>query len=331
MKIKGEKGAITAYVLVAMLVFTALAIGFFVMSANRQQTQLETFEQLKKIYSNGEIENVVAAQYIGGDIIPVYTEEQLKKIGSNESIYINGKNYTFSTGKTYVLQNDITFNETNNDLFETLQNMIANNTIILEGQGHTITVMVGQVATVYTGDDGFQEAIVDDINEQQISKFVENNGRKVYLYKEGEDNSEITGGWEVWSQDYSYESNLTDYEYLYARASGGGSHFGHIYIKTVKPIDLSDYSKYEIVLKTTHRGSDRGSYHGFSNNLVNGAYYKVTPLNGNFYTDNTIYNEYTVIEENITTNDTFCFFFGGYIDNGNTSTFSVKSIALLKE
>ena len=156
MNIKSKKGAVSAYVLISMLVFTAISIGFFVMSANKQQTQIETFEQLKKIYLNGENENMIAAQYVGGDIIPIYTEEQIKKIGSGDNIYIDGKNYIFSTQKTYLLQNDIVFNETNDNKFSTIQEYIANKTIVLEGQGYTITVMVGEVATVYNGENGFQ-------------------------------------------------------------------------------------------------------------------------------------------------------------------------------
>lgn len=160
MGVKSQKGAATVYTLIAMLVLTSVAVGFFVMSANRHQTQLETLEQIKDIYSQG-YENTISEKYIGGDIVPIYTEAQLKKIGSNETVYIDGKNYIFATGKTYVLQNDVTFNETNESLFSTIQNMISNNTITVEGQGHIITV-VGETTEFFIGNSNFQTSIKEN-------------------------------------------------------------------------------------------------------------------------------------------------------------------------
>lgn len=52
MKIKSQKGSLTMYVLISMIIITTIAVGFFVASANKQQTQVEAIEQMKKIYAN---------------------------------------------------------------------------------------------------------------------------------------------------------------------------------------------------------------------------------------------------------------------------------------
>lgn len=134
MILKSEKGSVTVYTLVVMVILTTLAIGFFVSSSNKQQTQLEALEQVKNIYTNGETATQAYQKYIGGEVIPIYNQAQLKKIGSNEIIYIDGKNYTFGTGKTYVLQKDINFVGD----FSSIQTLIDNKSITLEKQNFRI-------------------------------------------------------------------------------------------------------------------------------------------------------------------------------------------------
>ena len=136
-----------------------------------------------------------------------------------------------------------------------------------------------------------------------------------------------------WSGDYSYTSDLINSEYLYAKATGGNCHFGHIYLRTKNEIDISDYSTYEIELKTSHMGNDRGSFFGFSNNLLISDFYKVTPSGGSFLGNNNIYSEFTKITGTIDASKKstpYHFFCGGYIDNGNTSEFYIKSVVLYK-
>lgn len=48
--------------------------------------------------------NEIEQSYNGGDIIPIYTSDQLEKVGSGESVYVaeTGKIYTFSDDKSYL-------------------------------------------------------------------------------------------------------------------------------------------------------------------------------------------------------------------------------------
>lgn len=76
--------------------------------------------------------------------IPIYTSEQLLKIGTGEEITINEIRYVFDTGKTYLLQNDIEYTGSYNNIAQLIQN----NEITFEGQGHQIIV---------TNDSGIKE------------------------------------------------------------------------------------------------------------------------------------------------------------------------------
>ena len=48
--------------------------------------------------------NEIAQSYEGGDIVPIYTSEQLEKVGTGETAYVaeTGKIYTFEDDKSYL-------------------------------------------------------------------------------------------------------------------------------------------------------------------------------------------------------------------------------------
>lgn len=62
---------------------------------------------------------------------PIYTEEQLQKIGSNENVEVNGKTYAFNEQANYQLQNDIEMTSA----FNPINHMDG----IFDGNGHTIS------------------------------------------------------------------------------------------------------------------------------------------------------------------------------------------------
>ena len=105
---KSEKGAVTIIVLVAMLFLTALLMSMYIRIANKAQTSAETTKQIEEKYNNiGEAEDIYNSYFSNSDLIPIYTREQLEKIGSGEQVTVNGKIYTFSTTAYYTLQNDL--------------------------------------------------------------------------------------------------------------------------------------------------------------------------------------------------------------------------------
>lgn len=58
------------------------------------------------------------------------------KIGSGEELYIDGKIYQYGTGKTYLIQEDITATGD----YSNISNLIKNNQVVIEGNKHKITI-----------------------------------------------------------------------------------------------------------------------------------------------------------------------------------------------
>ena len=112
-KLKNEKGAITLIVLVSILFMVSFLISSYAIVANKAKTQKEIVEQTRAIYDNTEnIEETYNSYFMTGEIIPIYTVEQLFAMGKGESIIIDGKYYIFSNNDStvYMLMNDLAFN-----------------------------------------------------------------------------------------------------------------------------------------------------------------------------------------------------------------------------
>ena len=144
--IKSEKGAITLVVLIGMLFLTAFLMSVYIGIAKKAQSSAETTKKIKEQYNNiGELNNIYDSYFANvDDIIPIYTVEQLKKIGSGEKFSIDGKVYTFSANAYYILKNDLNlggaYNSSTNTWSGEQWTPITNSfTGILDGLGHTIT------------------------------------------------------------------------------------------------------------------------------------------------------------------------------------------------
>lgn len=148
--LKSEKGSVVVYVLVTMIVFTIICVSIFIKSSNKQQMQIETLDRLQELYASDETAEEVYKKHVGGDVIPIYTQEQFLAIGSNSVMTINNTVYTLSKGLTYYLQSNInvTGDATN------IINMIKNKDINFEGQGYKIYMSNGDV---YTEDTNYTE------------------------------------------------------------------------------------------------------------------------------------------------------------------------------
>lgn len=121
--IKNQKGAISLFVVLAMLFFLAFMLGVFSMVTRRNASQLEAVRETAKIYSSGVDANAVYDSMIAtidSTAIPISTPEQLKKLKditevnttSTANYTINGqlytyKKYTIDNKVSYMLANDI--------------------------------------------------------------------------------------------------------------------------------------------------------------------------------------------------------------------------------
>ena len=84
--------------------------------------------------------------------IPIYTAEQLIKIGTGEEININGDKYEFNLEKNYILQNDIEYTGD----YEKIANLIKNGKIKFTGQNYKIVVNnQNGIKEYYTSDSKY--------------------------------------------------------------------------------------------------------------------------------------------------------------------------------
>lgn len=112
--IKSEKGSLALFVTIAMLFFMAFLLALFLSTANEQKTQLAVTARIKETYEQ-DLDNVneIYNSFVGTEeYIPIYTAEQLKKVGTSESVYVAevGKYYTFNLNSKYILKNNIELN-----------------------------------------------------------------------------------------------------------------------------------------------------------------------------------------------------------------------------
>jgi len=70
-----------------------------------------------------------------GDI-PIYSAVQIQKIGTGETMYIDGKKYVFDKNKKYVLQNDIEYVGS----YKNIAELIKNGEVIFDGKSHKVIV-----------------------------------------------------------------------------------------------------------------------------------------------------------------------------------------------
>lgn len=83
-KYKSQKGAITLFILIALLFFIIALINLYIITANRANKQIETTKQTIDIYGKNidQIEDLYKSYFGDGNVIPIYTAEQLQKLAT---------------------------------------------------------------------------------------------------------------------------------------------------------------------------------------------------------------------------------------------------------
>ena len=122
---KNERGVITILTLVTILFMIAFLLSTYVIVANRRQAQAEVKKGIQEIYGT-DIENIesIYAEYFAdeGEAIPIYTAEDLFKVGTGKCIVTNNKIYQCLENSDYILLSNIEFKvadylEKNPDVF----------------------------------------------------------------------------------------------------------------------------------------------------------------------------------------------------------------------
>ncbi len=125
---KKDRGSITIITLVTILFMLSFLISTYMIISNRRQAQTEIKRETQEIYES-DTENIDAiynSYFAGeGEVIPIYTEEQLLKIGTDEYIVGGDKIYTCTANANYILMTNLQLNvseyiDENPNSFETV-------------------------------------------------------------------------------------------------------------------------------------------------------------------------------------------------------------------
>lgn len=169
---KKERGAITLITLITVLFMLSFLISTFVIISNRRQSQEEIKKKTKEIYEK-DVENVdeIYNAYFAEEnaTIPIETEEQLFKIGTDSYIVVDNKIYKCTSNANYCLQIDLEFNVT--DYATKYANAFSKRELEVEGTTYTVTrwkdIEYQEEQNTFTG--------TFDYNEKQITEITEEN------------------------------------------------------------------------------------------------------------------------------------------------------------
>ena len=144
-----------------------------------KQAELAKDMTANSIVAENEDMNRIMQEYndimVGNKGIPITNAEQLLKIGTGEEVEINGNVYKFDLGKTYVLQNDIEYIGS----YDNVANLIKNNEIEFQGQAHKIVV---------TNESGIKEYYTEESKYYIATNSYGYVSRGLELYYDGIDN-----------------------------------------------------------------------------------------------------------------------------------------------
>ena len=185
---KSEKGAITLYVTVVCLFILIIGISAYVGVSNKQTAQLAVLDKIEQEYqASQQTEEDLYQQFLGGEIVPVYTAEQFAKVGTGEQIYVEqtGKIYTFGPDQTYM------FYGVAEDLTETIKSELKTQLteevkIEIEQEGMKVTPVKAQepeaprlatnMVAVYWSTDGGTTASIHEEGATPIYSKIDANG-----------------------------------------------------------------------------------------------------------------------------------------------------------
>ena len=94
-ELRSQKGAISVFVMVAMVFFLVTIMGIYMVSSKRAQTQTQSVGVAQgQYYEEGEETKKYNEKINTSDeVIPIYTKEQLWSVGSGNAVEIEGTVY----------------------------------------------------------------------------------------------------------------------------------------------------------------------------------------------------------------------------------------------
>ncbi len=194
--LKKENGAITVVTLVTILFIVSFLMSSYIIVANKVKTQKEMLNETKKVYeSTSTMEEIYNSYFRNGNVIPIYTVDQLLLIGKGQkNVNVNGKYYDFNNSEDiiYVLMNDLSFRaeDYKDKLTDEYWTPIGDNEDFVakfEGRGHTIEVTYSDGIKVYDKNNNYSDKIPEyskakqnnDGTLAQNARWIDNTGTAV--------------------------------------------------------------------------------------------------------------------------------------------------------
>ena len=161
MKIKNQKGAISVFVLLAMLFFLVFIMSSYAITARKVQTQTMTLSQLQYYYKRDPA-TIASTKYSSTSIVPIYNYEQLKLAGTDTYDVVDNKVHFFKSSGEYQLKTNIVIDF--NSYFSSPLNK--------------------------TGNEAYKNLTFDDFKVDapasgEINYRVSSNGFNIYYYADG--------------------------------------------------------------------------------------------------------------------------------------------------
>ena len=189
-RLKNENGVITMITLITVLFMVSFLISSYIIIANKVKTQKEMVVETKAIYEpKSTMEEVYNSYFASGNIIPIYTVEQLLNMGSGqENVYINGKYYDFTNSENtiYMLMNDLSFRasdyeenkvqETGEYYWKPIGDRIAEYESLTDEELKDETLVSNYFQAKFEGRNNIIEVIyLDENNREYSKKYLEGN------------------------------------------------------------------------------------------------------------------------------------------------------------
>lgn len=174
---KKENGAITIITLVSILFMVSFLISSYILISNKVKAQKEIINETRDIYeSKSDMEEIYNSYFNNSNVIPIYTAEQLVRIGSGDIYQIGNKYYEFSKDSTYMLMNDISFDANDISYLDGKDWIpIGRTNINFEGNGKEITVKIlsGEII-IYNKENEYKYAFPE--NKYKRVEYIEATG-----------------------------------------------------------------------------------------------------------------------------------------------------------
>ena len=222
MRFKNQRGAISVFVLLAMLFFLVFMMSAYAITSRKVQTQTMSLSQLQYYYKK-DADTIAATKYASSSNIPIYNFDQLKLAGSDTYAVVDNKVYLFKPDGSYQLKNNIVI-----DLNEYVKNPVFVDWKVDPASGTTTYDIRSNGYNIYYYKDGaywklvnYQDLTSGSNNYTFSSTITSSSVKQQYRYSVMD---QITG----YRYDFNNDGAADGYEFLLMYGTPGFNSNGYM-------------------------------------------------------------------------------------------------------